>query len=189
MNCRFAVSSPVVLTQKAFEDYLADANKSACYYKVKLTCVPTKDSTIPKVVFLMMEGDANPWLVGIGKAPLYPFEISYHSATWNHSSTKIGDPDSRDMPKTIGERRFGEHHGFRMTVKTEAGDWLTVRFQIGEPTNKDDDAFSSENYLLYPLYRNQVKGTITLHDGETARQVATFTTALDSVGYNRNEKR
>jgi hypothetical protein len=38
-------------------------------------------------------------------------------------------------------------------------------------------------------YRNEVKGTITLHDGKAARTVATFTTTLYSVGFNRNEKK
>jgi len=77
-----------------------------------------------------------------------------------------------------------------MSVKTDAGDYLTLGFELGQLKQDDYGLFwASKHEWLYALYRNQIKGTITLHNGKTARTVATFTTTLDSVGFNRREKK
>ena len=190
MRIRFAVSSPEVLTQKALEDYLGDASLGNCYYKFKLACAPVKDSNIPKILFL--KWTENQWdgtqLEGHGKAPLIVFRTSFNGPGHNSGSISTGSP--ANLPKTMTEEGSKEDWVLRMSVKTDTEDYLTLGFQIGEP-KRDEESFSwfAKNELLYALYRNQVKGTITLHDGQTARTVATFTTPLDSVAFNRYEKK
>ena len=128
-------------------------------------------------------------LEGLGKRPLPVFGTSYNGPTLRSGSVNAGGPASGRLPKTMVDEGSKEDWVLRMSVQTEAGDYLTLGFQIGEP-KRDDNAFSwfPKNELLYTLYRNQVKGTITLHDGTTARLVATFMTRLDSVAFNRNEQ-
>jgi hypothetical protein len=195
MEVRFAVSAPEVMTQKAFEEYLDDIDKGTCYYRFKLTCVPAKDSTIPKVVFLTMgkwtDGRSDSTrLEGLGKIPVNVFESSYNGPNRRSGSIEVGGPASGPLPKTMVDEGAKEDWVLRMCVKTETGDFLSFGFQVGEP-NQDDNGFEwfPMNRHLYTLYRNPVKGTITLHDGKTARTVATFTTTLDSVGFNRIEKK
>src|ERR1019366_3096839 len=103
MKVRFAVSTPEVLTQKAFEDYLADAKNGPCFYKFKLTCTPAKDSPIPKVVFLTMgKWHDNEWgstqLDGFGKSQLQVLATSYNGPTLRSGSFG-GGPNS--IPKTM----------------------------------------------------------------------------------------
>jgi hypothetical protein len=195
MKVRFAVAAPEVMTQKTFEEYLDDPDKRTSYYRFKLTCAPTKDSTIPKAVFLTMgKWTEDKWdstrLEGFGKAPINVFESSYNGPTMRSGSIGVGRAASNPLPKTMVDEGAKEDWVLRMCVKTETGDFLSFGFNIGEP-NQDDDGFTwfPMNMHLYKLYRNPVKGTITLHDGKTARTVATFTTTLDSVGFNRIEKK
>src|SRR5262249_40402529 len=91
MKVRFAVSTPEVLTEKALADYLADTRNGTCYYKFKLTCAPTKDSTIPKALFLTMgKWTDNQWnstrLEGLGKESLPIFGTSYNGPTLRSGS-------------------------------------------------------------------------------------------------------
>src|ERR1019366_10716440 len=121
MKVRFAVSTPEVLTQKAFEDYLADARNGPCYYRFKLTCAPTEDSTIPKVVFLTMgKWHDNKWdstqLDGFGKTPLHVLGTSYNGPTLR-SGSYGGGPSSR--PKTMVDEGSREDWVLRMNMKTE----------------------------------------------------------------------
>jgi hypothetical protein len=188
MTFRFAVSTPQVLTQKAFEDYLADASKGTCNFKFKLTCAPKNDSTVPKTVFLTTAawpGKAR--LEGFGKSPFYVIGTSYASPMGN--AEYVNDSSSNLLPKTIADESSKKDGVFRMSLKGEGGECLTLGFQIGEP-NRGENAFTwpTMSELIYAVYRNPVKGTITLHDGKTARTVATISTTLDSVEFNRNEK-
>jgi hypothetical protein len=194
MKVRFAVSNPEVLTQKAFEDYLSDGSNGTCYYKFKLTCTPSKNSTIPKVVFMTMgKWSNNQWdstqLEGLGMQPLLVFRTSYNGPSLQ-SGSDGGGPASTLLPKTMVDDISKTDWVTRMSVKTETGDYLALGFQIGEP-KENTNAFSwaFQRTLLYTLYRNQARGTITLHDGKTAQTVATFTTTLDSIGFNRKDKR
>jgi len=194
MKVRFAVSSPTVLTQKAFEDYLADSSKGSCYCKFKLTCVPTNDSEIPKVVFLTMGKWTDGFfdstqLEGLGKLPLHVFKSLYFGPTSDFGSFGSG-LESKSLPQTMSGEYSKRDGVFRMSVKTDAGDYLTLGFELGQLKQDDYGLFwASKHEWLYALYRNQIKGTITLHNGKTARTVATFTTTLDSVGFNRREKK
>jgi hypothetical protein len=191
MNVRFAVSIPEVLTKKAFEDYLTDASKGTCYYRFKLTCAPTKDSTIPNVIFLTIgkstaDQPYSPQLEGLEKTPLCAFRATYSGPTMGYGSSNSA-PRPIVLPKTVTDEGSNRDWVYRITVKTNEDACLTLGFEVGEPT-KDECTFS-DSFLLYPLYRNQTKGTITLHDGKTAQTVATFTTTLDSVGFNHNQKK
>lgn len=191
---RFAVSAPEILTQRAFEDYLADASKGTPYYKFKLTCEPAKDSTVPKVLFLTMgKWTDNEWdstqLEGFGESVLHVFGTSYNGPSRRSASVWLGGPTFDPHPKTLVDERSKEDWILRMSMKTEAGDYLTVGFKIGEP-KRDLNAFSwsFQKELLYTLYRNnRIMGTIRLHDEKTARTVSTFTATFDSVEFNRIE--
>jgi hypothetical protein len=167
MKARFAVSTPEVLTQKTFEDYLADERKGPYYYKFKLTCTPTKDGTIPKVVFLTMgkwTENQSTHLNGFGKAPLHPFGTYYNGPTLRSGSVGIGGPASI-VPKTMIDESAKDDWVMRMLVKTEAGEYLTFGFQIGE-LKRDENRFSwfPKNELPYSLYHSPVNGTVTLHE-------------------------
>jgi hypothetical protein len=191
---RFAVSAPEVLTQRALEDYLADAGKGTCYYRFKLNCTPEKNSPVPKVLFVTVgKWSENKWnstrIEGFDPSPLHVFSTSYNGPTLSSGSIDAGGPEAGSLPKTMADEAARRDWVLRMSVKTRAGAFLTLGFEVGEP-KASENAFSwaFKNELLYTLYRNQVKGTVTLHDGKTARTVATFTTTLDSVEFNRNEK-
>jgi hypothetical protein len=94
------------------------------------------------------------------------------------------------LPKTLIEEGAKEDWVFRMSIKTDKGDYLTLGFEVGEPRrDKDAVACFPKQEIVYALYRDRMKGTITLHDRRTACSVATFTFALDSIGFNREEKK
>jgi hypothetical protein len=186
MKVRFAVSYPEILTQQAFEEYLAEASKGGCYSRFKLTCVPTKDSAIPKVIFLTIQKYAEvPWkLEGLGKSPLV-LRISYCSP--NHLFASFPSADYAP-PQTMVDEESKTDSILRINVKTESGDFLTVGFQLGDLKNDENSiSWREKNEFLYRLYSREVKGTITLHDGKTARTVATFTTSFDGAGRERIE--
>jgi hypothetical protein len=126
---------------------------------------------------------------GFDPSPLHVFSTSYNGPTLSSGSIDVGGPEAGSLPKTMADEAARQDWVLRMNVKTKAGTFLTLGFEVGEP-KASENAFSwaFKNKLLYTLYRNQVKGTITLHDGKAARTVATFTTTLDSVEFNRNEK-
>ena len=190
LKVRFAVSYPEVLTQKAFEDYLADEGNGNPFTKFKLTCVPTKDSPIPKVVLLTINKFADDrckptQFEGIGKSSVI-FRTRYKSP--NRMIASFGTDDDQ-RPQTMVDEDSKKDSILRMNVKTESGDYLTVGFQIGD-LKEDENSFSwrPKNDLLYALYSKEIKGTITFHDGKAARTVATFTSTFDEIGFERKKK-
>jgi hypothetical protein len=76
-----------------------------------------------------------------------------------------------------------------MTAPGAAGEFLTFAFDLGEPV-KDERAFpwAVQNRLLHALHGKAVQGWVVRHDAKTARTVARFKVAFDSVGFNRMER-
>jgi hypothetical protein len=190
MLVRFAVSAPDVLTQKSFEDYLADAGLGPCYHAFRLACEPVKDAKVPTTILLTMGKWADrQWdsiqLQGYEKKALSVYRTSYNGPSRNSGSIRAVSP-ADNYPKSVDEEHDRRDFVLRMTVRTATGEFLTLGFQIGEPM-KEARAFSwsFKDKLLYALYARDIKGMMTLHDGKTARTIATFAAALDSVGFNR----
>ena len=146
MKVRFAVTTPDVLTQRAFEDYLADASRGTCYYKFKLACDPARDSIIPKIVFVTSgKRTDHEWdsidIEGIGKSSLHVFGTSYNGPNSSSVSFRIGYPAISLLPQTMIDEGSKRDWVLRMNLKTEAGDYLTIGFQIGERTQDDNGFF------------------------------------------------
>jgi hypothetical protein len=190
MLVQFAVSAPELLTQGALEEYLADASLGPCYYTFRLACEPVKDGKVQKTLLLTMgKWTVGRWdsvhLQGYEKTPLSVYKTSYNGPSRSFRSIRAAVPPDK-YPKSVDDEHNEQDCVLRMTVRTDSGEFLTLAFQIGEAT-KEEPTFSwiLKNELLYAVYARDIKGTMTLHDGKTARTTATFAATLDSVGFNR----
>jgi hypothetical protein len=192
---RFAVTSPQLLTEKAFKEYLADPKKGDCYTTFNLVCAPTKEHPRGRVLKLTLgKWTADQWdsiqVDGWGARTLQPFSTSYATRSIQSGSLALGRfPGADALPRTVLEEGGCADGVFRMTIKVAAREFLTFAFDLGEPA-KGEDAFSwaVQNRLLYALYSKAVEGWVVRHDGKTARTVARFKVAFDSMGFNSLER-
>jgi hypothetical protein len=157
---RFAVLAPEVLTQKAFEEYLADPKSSGPYYKFKLVCKRATDVAFPEVLYFYEQKSTKRYyqdtvLEGYGKTP----------------------------PVNVGSSYDGKV--LRMEMKTETGAILALVFNIeGQEANDNAFHWTFQRLLPYSIYRTATAtGSIEIN-GQT---MATFTATLDSVGVNREK--
>lgn len=159
---RFAVEAPEVLTQKSFEEYLANPKSSGPYYKFKLACKRTTDEAFPDVLFFYEQKSTENYyqdtvLEGYGKTP--PANTS-------------GSSDGKAL---------------RMNMKTDSGAILTLVFNIERLESRDDVfEWTFQRDLPYLIYRTT---TATGFIEIDSRKVANFTVTLDSMGMNFTQSR
>lgn len=184
MRVLFVLAQPLLLTQKAFEEFVADPLLAPPVYQFKLACAPAEGQALPKVLTLKIhesnEGfsSGEDRLTGYGDAPLPILQRSY---SFEGGSMHEGQIPVNEPPKTIYEESIQRDNVLRVTAQTKTKDFLTLGFQIGGPALDENDTYwTLDNRLVYGVYRaNGVQGTIRLHEPTGARTVGTFTATLE----------